>query len=127
MQGPPATGWPGGFLGPDMPLARQTIRLVRSIGASYKVRRETVSCSPRSRDAVMFRALKRFFLFGVVPLLVIGGFVAWVERDTLRSWFYLHRLEGARGASVGHWARKTASLDSPIVPRLLSLLAGTDE
>src|SRR5262245_29609335 len=74
----------------------------------------------------MAKVLKRILLFAV-PLLLIAAAVVWVERDTLRTWFYLRQLERARGDAVAGWAQMTASLDSRALPRLLSLLTHHDE
>lgn len=75
----------------------------------------------------MAKALKRILLFGVLPLLLLGGLLAWCERDVVLTWYYLRGLENARGDDVATWAARTASLDAPVVPRVLELLTRDDE
>src|SRR5262245_28443129 len=75
----------------------------------------------------MAQAFRRVLFFGVLPLLLLGGVVAWFERDALRTWYYLHRLEEAQGEEVSHWAARTATLEAAVVPSLLQMLAREDE
>jgi hypothetical protein len=75
----------------------------------------------------MAKVLKRLLLFGVLPLLLLGGAVVWCEREPLLSWYYLRQLERARGDEVARWAERTATLDARVVPSLLAMLARDDE
>jgi hypothetical protein len=68
---------------------------------------------------------KRIFLLALVLFLVVAGVVVWAERETLRSWYYLHRLETAEGEAGDLWAERTAGLGSRVVPDLLTMLGQT--
>jgi hypothetical protein len=76
--------------------------------------------------ALVSRGFKRFLLLGILPLLLAGAVVAWVERHTLLCCYYVHRLEGAKGTEVDCWARKLAGLGERAVPEVLTLLARED-
>src|SRR5262249_52465269 len=104
-------------------LCGRRVRLARARRRRYRIARYF----PGARDADMAKALKRFLLFGVLPLLLLGGPLAWFERDLLLNWYYLHRLENARGDDVTYWADRTASLGAAVIPDLLRLLVREDE
>lgn len=75
--------------------------------------------------ASVWKGLKRILLFGVLPLLVIGGTVAWVERETLLHCWYLHQLAKAED-DAPRWADRLAGLGERVVPDVLALLAHND-
>src|SRR5262245_41832144 len=76
--------------------------------------------------ALVSTGVKRFLLFGVLPLLVAGGAIVWVERNELLCCYYLHRLEKARGDQAQYWAGKVASLGERVVPDVIGLLSSED-
>src|SRR5436305_1904778 len=75
---------------------------------------------------LLSKGLKRFLLFGVLPLLLVGGGIAWVERQELRCCYYLHKLKKARGEDSVRWAGKVASLGESVLPDVIALLADDD-
>jgi hypothetical protein len=74
----------------------------------------------------VWKGLKRVLLFGVLPLLLLGGIFAWFERDTLLTCWYLHKLEKARGEEALRWAEKLASFEERIIPDVVALLGRED-
>jgi hypothetical protein len=75
---------------------------------------------------VFWKLLKRFLLLGVLPLLLLGGIFAWFERDTLLTYWYLHKLENARGDEALGWAEKLARFEERIIPDVVGLLSQDD-
>ncbi len=73
--------------------------------------------------ALVPKGLKRFLLFGVLPLLLAGSIIAWVEREELLCCWYLNRLENTSGEEARPWAEKLAGLDDRAVPELIALLS----
>jgi len=72
-------------------------------------------------------SLRGKVLLGFVLVVVAGlGAVAWLERQTLLTWFYLHNLSQAGEADREAWAARVAGLDEAAVPGLLGCL-GRDE
>jgi hypothetical protein len=67
------------------------------------------------------------FLGGLmlVFLLACSG-VAWMERSTLLSWFYIHSLSRASADSRGRWVERVANLGETAIPGLLECLGETD-
>src|SRR5262249_42443736 len=101
-------------------------------GEAYRPRRHLLS--PRGEGGRLCRgrsmrrsSLRGKVLLGFVLVVVAGlGAVAWLERQTLLTWFYLHNLSQAGEADREAWAARVAGLDEAAVPGLLGCL-GRDE
>jgi hypothetical protein len=73
----------------------------------------------------LFRSWKRVALLALV-LGVVGAGVAWVNRTSLLTWYYLRQLASAEDADRAVWAERVATLESAAVPTLFRLLGGDD-
>ena len=59
----------------------------------------------------------------MVPL---GG-LAWLKRDSLRSWYYVRQLKNAAEADRDRWAERVASLGEAALPSLIDCLIQPNE
>jgi hypothetical protein len=62
----------------------------------------------------------------LLALLVLGG-LAWMERDLLLGWYYLHGLATADDTDRAVWAERVAGLGEQALPGLLDGLKQDDE
>jgi hypothetical protein len=67
----------------------------------------------------LFTALLLLFLLG-------GGIVAWCERASLLSWFYVYNLAHASENGRQRWVRRVANLGERALPGLFACLAQRD-
>jgi hypothetical protein len=69
----------------------------------------------------------RKFLGGLTLVLVLGcGVVAWRERSTLMSWYYVRSLARASDGDRERWAERVANLGETALPGLFNCLAQSD-
>jgi hypothetical protein len=69
----------------------------------------------------------RKFLGGLVLVFVLGcAGVAWMERASLLSWFYLRCLARAAEADRAGWVERVANLGEAVLPGLLDCLTQSD-
>jgi HEAT repeat protein len=59
-------------------------------------------------------------------VLLLGGGCAWLARDSILAWYYVHGLSGASDEDRGIWVERVARLDSGAVERLIDCLARQD-
>jgi hypothetical protein len=65
---------------------------------------------------------------GILFLLVLlgGGVVAWRERTSILSWFYIRNLAHSSDANRSRWIVRTASLGEAALPGLFNCLTQSD-
>ncbi|HWG46242.1 MAG TPA: HEAT repeat domain-containing protein [Gemmataceae bacterium] len=69
----------------------------------------------------------RKFLGGLLIVFVLGcAAVAWRERSTLLSWFYLHNLTRATPDKRERWVERVANLGETAIPGLFNCLTRPD-
>jgi hypothetical protein len=69
----------------------------------------------------------RKFLAGLLLVFLLGcGIVAWRERVTLLSWFYIRNLAHASDASRSRWMGRVANLGEMALPGLFDCLTQSD-
>jgi hypothetical protein len=69
----------------------------------------------------------RKFLGGLMLIFALGcAGVAWCERSTLLSWFYVHQLARASEGDRERWARRVAGLGESALPGLFDCLTQSD-
>jgi hypothetical protein len=73
-----------------------------------------------------FPTLNRKAVAAVAVVLVLLGGLAWVERTTLLSWYYVRNLAKADEGSQAAWAERVAGVGEVAVPDLLAHLNDVD-
>lgn len=69
----------------------------------------------------------RKFLTALLLVLLFGcGVVAWRERDSLLSWFYIHNLIHASESNRQRWVGRVANLGETALPRLFDCLTQSE-
>lgn len=69
----------------------------------------------------------RKFLGGLLLVFLVGcGIVAWRERSSLLSWFYIYNLARAPDANRPRWVGRVANLGETALPGLFDCLSQSD-
>jgi hypothetical protein len=69
---------------------------------------------------------RRFLGILLLVFLLGGGVVAWRERSSLLSWFYIYNLSRASEAKRPRWVGRVANLGETALPGLFDCLAQSD-
>jgi HEAT repeat protein len=69
---------------------------------------------------------RKWWLLGVVLLLLIAAGLGWMERTRLVAWYYVHRLVQADGAGRDKWFERIAGYEESAVADMLGRLKQAD-
>jgi HEAT repeat protein len=110
------------------PINRQPlfIALVPAVPHAYTT---AGSCDDSEGHVMALFSAKKVRTIGglMAVILILGGGAAWLQRERLRIWYYLHQLARADEQGSAVWAERLASLGDVALPGLLDCLASDDE